>query len=126
MVRPTQKLAAALEPFVLVRVTDMRGIDLDTFRFNYDLTLAVFAMNADGTVYTTYAGRDAMQQEGRRDGSWTEDDQYRWPDPLRVGLRLDKERQTVVADVVAGSPAAKAGLRAGGTRARRGSEKARS
>ncbi len=162
----------------------MRGIDLRQFRFNYDLTLALVAMNADGTVYTTYAGRtatgasshqstgslaavlaeamerhkshkprkpstlpptrpptrppttvedlawwkrdkrehkcfhchmvhDAMQQEGRRLNRWTERDQFSWPDPMRVGLRLDREQQTVVAEAIKGSPAAKAGLRKG-------------
>jgi hypothetical protein len=48
----------AAKPYIPVRVVDMRGIDLNVFRFNYDLTLALLLMNADGTIYTTYAGRD--------------------------------------------------------------------
>jgi hypothetical protein len=43
---------------VVARVTDMRGIDLNVFRFNYDLTMAVLLMHPDGTIYSTYAGRD--------------------------------------------------------------------
>ena len=58
MVRPESALAKAAKPYIPVRVTDMRGIDLNVFRFNYDLTLAVLLMNADGTLYATYAGRD--------------------------------------------------------------------
>ena len=36
----------------------MRGVDLNTFRFNYDLTMAVILMHPNGTVYARYAGRD--------------------------------------------------------------------
>jgi hypothetical protein len=37
----------------------MRGVDLDTFRFDFDLTFAVLLMHPDGTVYHRYAGRDS-------------------------------------------------------------------
>ena len=53
----------AAKPYVCVRVTDMRGIDLHTFRFDYDLTFAALLMNADGTIYHTFAGRDAHDAE---------------------------------------------------------------
>jgi len=36
----------------------MAGVDLNTFRFDYDLTFAALLMNADGTIYHTYGGRD--------------------------------------------------------------------
>jgi hypothetical protein len=36
----------------------MAGVDLNTYRFDYDLTFAGLLMNADGTIYHTYAGRD--------------------------------------------------------------------
>jgi hypothetical protein len=42
-----------------VRVTDMRGVDLSRYRFDFDLTFAVLLMHADGTVYHRYGGRDA-------------------------------------------------------------------
>jgi hypothetical protein len=177
LVRPATELAAAAAAYVPVRVTDMRGIDLNVYRFNYDLTLAVLLMHPDGTLYTTYAGRDASdasshqsttslarvlretlavhqrysrspappphrpaktveslpwfqrhkhdkcfhchnvhdayQWEGRMRKTWTERDQYTWPDPDQVGLRLDREGQVVVAGVREGSPAADAGLRKG-------------
>ncbi len=36
----------------------MRGVDLSVYRFDYDLTFAILLMNADGTIYHTFAGRD--------------------------------------------------------------------
>ncbi len=36
----------------------MRGIDLETFRFDYDLTFCSLLMHADGTTYHVYGGRD--------------------------------------------------------------------
>lgn len=47
-----------MKSWVQVRVTDMRGIDLNIYRFNYDLTMAVLLMHPNGTIYSTYAGRD--------------------------------------------------------------------
>jgi len=58
LARPDKVLAKAMESWVFVRVTDMRGVDLNVYRFNYDLTLAVLLMNPDGTIYASYAGRD--------------------------------------------------------------------
>lgn len=152
-----------MEKWVTVRVTDMRGVDLEVYRFNYDLTMAVLLMHPDGTIYSTYAGRDfthadshqsttslarvldaalelharhtpvarphkapvhveelpwwrdnkkaqdakcfhchqvhdAWQGEGRKNGTWTERDQYTWPDPVQIGLRLDREDQVRVTE----------------------------
>lgn len=36
----------------------MRGVDLERFRFDYDLTFAVLLMHPDGHVYHRYGGRD--------------------------------------------------------------------
>ncbi len=36
----------------------MRGIDLERFAFDTDLTLAILWMNADGTIYHRYGSRD--------------------------------------------------------------------
>jgi len=43
----------------------MRGVDLDLFDFDYDLTWMGFFLNADGTVYGRYGGRDAASAESR-------------------------------------------------------------
>src|SRR5260370_31235552 len=36
----------------------MRGVDLDLFDFDYDLTWFAFFLSADGRVYGRYGGRD--------------------------------------------------------------------
>ncbi len=36
----------------------MAGVDLNFYRFDFDLTFAALLMNADGTIYHTYGGRD--------------------------------------------------------------------
>lgn len=41
-----------------VRVTDLRGVDLARYPFDFDLTFAALLMNADGHVYHRYGGRD--------------------------------------------------------------------
>ncbi len=37
----------------------MRGVDLNVFDFDYDLTWAAFFMNAEGKIYGRFGGRDA-------------------------------------------------------------------
>jgi serine protease Do len=51
--------------FVLVRITRMRGVDLDLFDFDYDLTWMGFFLHPDGTIYGRYGGRDADSAESR-------------------------------------------------------------
>jgi hypothetical protein len=51
--------------FVLVRITRMRGVDLDLFDFDYDLTWMGFFLHSDGTIYGRYGGRDAESAESR-------------------------------------------------------------
>jgi membrane-associated protease RseP (regulator of RpoE activity) len=43
----------------------MRGVDLDLFDFDYDLTWMGFFLNADGAVYGRYGGRDADSADSR-------------------------------------------------------------
>ncbi len=43
----------------------MRGVDLDLFDFDYDLTWMSFFLNADGVVYGRYGGRDAESADSR-------------------------------------------------------------
>ncbi|MCE9583498.1 MAG: PDZ domain-containing protein [Planctomycetes bacterium] len=43
----------------------MRGVDLNTFEFDWDLTFAALLMNADGTVYHRFGGRDHDSADGR-------------------------------------------------------------
>lgn len=43
---------------MLARIVNMRGVDLNAFDFDFDLTWAAFFMNADGHVYGRYGSRD--------------------------------------------------------------------
>lgn len=58
MVRPSKSLAKLLDEFICVRVTDMRGVNLARYDFDFDLTFALLAMDVDGQVYHRYGGRD--------------------------------------------------------------------
>jgi predicted metalloprotease with PDZ domain len=49
---------ALAKQFVCVRVTNMLGVDLTTFQFDYDLTWAAFLMNGEGRIYSRVFGRD--------------------------------------------------------------------
>ncbi len=44
---------------MFVRITNMRGVNLNVFDFDYDLVWAAFFMNADEQIYGRYGGRDA-------------------------------------------------------------------
>lgn len=56
--RPSPRAAALLERCVPVRVTDMRGVDLARWRFDWDLTFAAVVAHPDGTIHHRYGGRD--------------------------------------------------------------------
>lgn len=53
-----RELARLLNRFVPVRITNMKGVDLNRFRFDYDLTFAVLMMDADGRTYARYGSQD--------------------------------------------------------------------
>jgi len=191
LVRAPQELVLATAPYVCVRVMDMSDVDIGAIRFDFDLTMAVLLMHADGTIYHRYGSRPArdalawmsipslvrllhdtlvdhadheraaheraehehagtappareplrardlpMLQKRRAAGQkiecvhchtvndaeherevgqrrWRDDDKWVFPDPARIGLELDAERQSLVRAVAADSAAARAGLRAG-------------
>lgn len=56
--RPSPEVAALLTEYVPVRITDMRGVDLARWRFDWDLTFAVVVAEPDGTILHRYGGRD--------------------------------------------------------------------
>lgn len=64
---------AALDPqiadlarrFVLLRLTRMRGVNLDLFDFDYDLTWMAFFLTPEACVLGRYGGRDAGSADGR-------------------------------------------------------------
>lgn len=59
MGRGNNELDAAAAPYVAVRVTDLRDLDVAAIRFDFDLTFAALLMNADGTIYHRFGGRGA-------------------------------------------------------------------
>lgn len=158
---------------------DMRGVDLSTYVFDYDLTFAVLLMSADGKIHNWYGNRtgesaashlsmksltrvlngahleiEAYRKSGvkrtptkprrieeipwwaQREKNGNPPDCYHchmvaegegnslhmqkkrmptseiwhWPDPGRIGIELDRDRQMLVTSVREGSPAAKAGI----------------
>ena len=46
-----------MEKFVRVRIVQANGMDLSLFQFDFDLTFAVFFMNADRTIYGRFGSR---------------------------------------------------------------------
>ncbi|RMG18915.1 MAG: PDZ domain-containing protein [Planctomycetota bacterium] len=64
MVRPSAEFRQAARPYLPVRVTDLAGLDLRTYAFDYDLTLAILVLAPDGYVLHRYGGRDARSPTG--------------------------------------------------------------
>src|SRR2546421_895462 len=51
--------------FVCVRLVQANALDLTLFQFDYDLTFAVFFMNADKTIYGRYGSRSDRKDATR-------------------------------------------------------------
>ncbi|MCA8947885.1 MAG: PDZ domain-containing protein [Planctomycetes bacterium] len=64
MGRDDPELAAAAADYVCVKVTDMRDVDVQNLRFDFDLTFAVLLMHSDGTVYHRYGSRGPDSADG--------------------------------------------------------------
>jgi hypothetical protein len=56
---------------------------------------------------------DVRTEWAREKRAWRQEQVFRWPDPVQVGLRLDKEDQALITEVIDGSPAAKLRLKKG-------------
>lgn len=56
--RPPEAFKKLASRYVRAWITDMRGVDLERYSFDFDLTFSVLLMNADGTVYHRFGGRD--------------------------------------------------------------------
>jgi serine protease Do len=170
-------LAALAGEFVLARVTNMRGVDLNVFQFDYDLTWYAFFLDADQRVFGRYGGRgegtadehlsigglkhamrsaltafsrdakrrapppaappktpeqypaakrlrenacihchyvwDFRRAELQATGKWARDDAFVYPPPETIGVTIADDRGDRVTAVTPGSPADRAGLRAG-------------
>src|SRR5262245_24662441 len=53
------EIKQAAERFVLLKIGDMRGLDLNLFDFDYDLSWAALMFDPDGNVLGRFGGRDA-------------------------------------------------------------------
>ena len=58
VVRLDREIADLAREFILVRLVNMRGVNLNVFDFDYDLTWAAFLMNAEEKIYGRFGGRD--------------------------------------------------------------------
>ncbi|MCS7015719.1 MAG: PDZ domain-containing protein [Gemmatales bacterium] len=56
-------MARLAEQFVCVRIQAMNGVNINVFRFDYDLTWMAFFMNADEYIYARYGGREDHDAE---------------------------------------------------------------
>jgi hypothetical protein len=66
VVRPEDpELTRLLNQFVPVRITNFRPVDMNRYRFDYDLTFAVLMMNAEGQTYARFGTRDAQSETDR-------------------------------------------------------------
>src|SRR3989449_3706443 len=57
VVRRDPKVADLMDQFVCVRLVQANAMDLSLFQFDFDLTFAVFFMNADKTIYGRFGSR---------------------------------------------------------------------
>lgn len=55
-----------MDEFVCLRIIQMNGVDLSLFQFDYDMSFAVFFMNADETIYGRYGTRSDRSDHADR------------------------------------------------------------
>lgn len=58
--REDKDLAKQKDRFVLLRMTFLRGVNLNQFTFDYDQTWMAFFLDAEGRIYCRYGSRDAV------------------------------------------------------------------
>lgn len=52
-----------MDEFVCLRIIQFNGVDLSLFQFDYDMSFAVFFLNADGTIYGRYGTRNERPEK---------------------------------------------------------------
>jgi hypothetical protein len=67
VVRPEDGELARLlnNDFIPVRIVNFKGVDMNLFKFDYDLTFAVLMMNANGYTYSRFGTMDATHTTER-------------------------------------------------------------
>jgi hypothetical protein len=65
-VRPEDpELARLLQQFVPVRIVDFKKVDMNRYRFDYDLTFAILMMDAEGGTYSRFGSQDWRTSSAR-------------------------------------------------------------
>lgn len=57
------RIRRLMEQYVCVRVPQANGMDLSLYQFDYDMSLAMFLMRADGTIYGRFGTRSGQKDE---------------------------------------------------------------
>lgn len=57
------RIRRLMDQFVCVRVPQANGMDLSLYQFDYDMSLAMFLMRADGTIYGRFGTRSGQKDE---------------------------------------------------------------
>ncbi|MBI3923853.1 MAG: PDZ domain-containing protein [Armatimonadetes bacterium] len=66
VVRPDDKeLSQLLGKFVTVRIVNFKGVDMNYFKFDYDLTFTILMMNANGYTYSRFGTMDWTSTSSR-------------------------------------------------------------
>jgi hypothetical protein len=60
-----QELKPLYDQFVCVRVLHMNDVNLNVFKFDYDLTWITFFLSPDEKIYSRYGGRDPKSADDR-------------------------------------------------------------
>lgn len=79
------RIRRLMDQFVCVRVPQANGMDLSLYQFDYDMSLAMFLMRADGTIYGRFGTRSGQKDE---DHEMTIDG---FAKALICGLEMDEE-----------------------------------
>src|SRR5262249_22137940 len=100
VVRLDKEIAELANEFVLVRGVNMRGVNLNVFEFDYDLTWMAFLMNADEKVYGRFGGRNADSADeyltlGGLKGAMREARAAFRRDPMASGPAAERPPRTV-------------------------------
>jgi serine protease Do len=71
------------------------------------------SLNASFGCFHCHYVREARQTLAHQSGTWTPDQFWIWPEPIRLGLTMDQRNQSEVSEVIKDSSAAKAGVQPG-------------
>jgi hypothetical protein len=57
VMQPSAEMESLEQEFVCVRIVQTKGLDLQVFQYDYDMSWAAMFLNADGTIYGRYGTR---------------------------------------------------------------------